>query len=231
MTMRWVLEIRRAPSLTRLSRAVLDGRADNSQRLIEMDRTADPLTVRGDRRECRPIHTDRRGEVCGNRGATVVRPVCREGRAWRDCSSSRGWRNWWLTPAGLGCSTRARRESSRLKHWAYSWHPFADCSKREGPTISATRQARRRAWRDGPSNSSRNLPELDDVVSVEEVAGILGKPRRWIIQNAATLAVRDAGISEALRLFQDWTETMACDSAARAEGTMTDRSGTGGIAR
>ncbi len=26
------------------------------------------------------------------------------------------------------------------KHWAYSWHPFADCSKREGPTISATRQ-------------------------------------------------------------------------------------------
>ena len=42
-------------------------------------------------------------------------------------------------------------------------------------------------WRDGPSNSSRNLPALDDVVSVEEVAGILGKPRRWIIQNAARL--------------------------------------------
>ena len=42
-------------------------------------------------------------------------------------------------------------------------------------------------WRDGPSNSSRTLPELDDVVSVEEVAGILGKPRRWIIRNAARL--------------------------------------------
>ena len=42
-------------------------------------------------------------------------------------------------------------------------------------------------WRDGPSHSSRILPELDDVVSVEEVAGILGKPRRWIIQNAARL--------------------------------------------
>ena len=42
-------------------------------------------------------------------------------------------------------------------------------------------------WRDGPSNSSTILPELDDVVSVEEVAGILGKPRRWIIQNAARL--------------------------------------------
>ena len=42
-------------------------------------------------------------------------------------------------------------------------------------------------WRDRPSNSSRVLPELDDVVSVEEVAGILGKPRRWIIRNAARL--------------------------------------------
>jgi len=65
MTMRWGLEIRRAQSLTRLSRTVLDGRAGSSQRLIEMDRTADPLKVSGDRRECRPIHTDRRGEVCG----------------------------------------------------------------------------------------------------------------------------------------------------------------------
>ena len=42
-------------------------------------------------------------------------------------------------------------------------------------------------WRDGPSHSSRILPELDDVVSVEEVAGILGKPRRWIIRNASSL--------------------------------------------
>ena len=86
MTMRWVLEIRRVPSLTRLSRAVLKGRVGNSQRLIEMDRTADPLTVRGNRPNVV------RGEECGNRGATVVRPVGREGRAWRDCSLSRGWR-------------------------------------------------------------------------------------------------------------------------------------------
>lgn len=42
-------------------------------------------------------------------------------------------------------------------------------------------------WRGGPSHSSRILPELDDVVSVEEVAGILGKPRRWIIRNASRL--------------------------------------------
>jgi hypothetical protein len=42
-------------------------------------------------------------------------------------------------------------------------------------------------WRDGPSNSSRILPELDDVVSVEEIARILGKPRRWIIRNASRL--------------------------------------------
>jgi hypothetical protein len=40
------------------------------------------------------------------------------------------------------------------------------------------------AGRDGPS---RTLPGLDDVASVEEVAGIIGKPRRWIIQNAANL--------------------------------------------
>ena len=107
------LEIRRAPSFTRLSRTVLDGRADNSQRLIETDRTADPLTVRGDRRGCRPIHTDRRGEVCGNRGATIVRPVGREGRAWRDCSSSRGWRSWWRTLAKSGCSTWTQHGCSR----------------------------------------------------------------------------------------------------------------------
>jgi hypothetical protein len=42
-------------------------------------------------------------------------------------------------------------------------------------------------WRSGPPSSPRTLPELDDVASVEEVAGILGKPRRWIIQNAASL--------------------------------------------
>jgi hypothetical protein len=71
-------------------------------------------------------------------------------------------------------------------------------------------------WRDGPSNSSRILPELDDVVSVEEIAGILGKPPRWIISERLALAVRDPCISEALRLFQDCTETMACVSATRA---------------
>jgi hypothetical protein len=42
-------------------------------------------------------------------------------------------------------------------------------------------------WRDTPAGSSRTLPELDDVASVEEVAGILGKPRRWIIQHSASL--------------------------------------------
>jgi hypothetical protein len=42
-------------------------------------------------------------------------------------------------------------------------------------------------WRDGQASGSRTLPELDDVASVEEVAGLLGKPRRWIIQNAASL--------------------------------------------
>jgi len=43
------------------------------------------------------------------------------------------------------------------------------------------------AHRDGPPSGSRTLPELDDIASVEQVADILGKPRRWIIQNAASL--------------------------------------------
>ncbi|MGH7840035.1 MAG: hypothetical protein ACREQT_00750 [Candidatus Binataceae bacterium] len=43
------------------------------------------------------------------------------------------------------------------------------------------------AWRDGPASGSRTLPGLDDVATVEEVAGIIDKPRRWIIRNAANL--------------------------------------------
>ncbi len=43
------------------------------------------------------------------------------------------------------------------------------------------------AWRDGPASSSRNLPGLDDVASIEEVVEIIGKQRRWIIRNAANL--------------------------------------------
>ena len=43
-------------------------------------------------------------------------------------------------------------------------------------------------------------------------------------------SVRDAHIAEALRVLQDRVETMAGDSATRAEGPMTDRSDTGGIA-
>ena len=42
-------------------------------------------------------------------------------------------------------------------------------------------------WRGGQQSSSKTLPELDDVASVEEVAAILGKPRRWIIRNASRL--------------------------------------------
>ncbi len=56
----------------------------------------------------------------------------------------------------------------------------------EGDNL-ADRAGETPARRDGPSSSTRSLPELDDVVSVEDVAGILGKPRRWIIQNAASL--------------------------------------------
>ena len=43
------------------------------------------------------------------------------------------------------------------------------------------------ARREGLGSGSRPLPNLDDVASVEEVAEIIGKPRRWIIRNAANL--------------------------------------------
>jgi hypothetical protein len=45
------------------------------------------------------------------------------------------------------------------------------------------------AWRDGATSGSRTPPHLDDIVSVEDVAGIIGKPRRWILRNAAILAL------------------------------------------
>ncbi len=41
-------------------------------------------------------------------------------------------------------------------------------------------------WRDGPPSGSR-LAGLDDIASVEEVVGVIRKPRRWIIRNAASL--------------------------------------------
>jgi hypothetical protein len=43
------------------------------------------------------------------------------------------------------------------------------------------------AWRDGSASGGRALPDVDDVLQVEEVATIIGKPRRWIIDNAANL--------------------------------------------
>ncbi len=43
------------------------------------------------------------------------------------------------------------------------------------------------AWRDRSASSSRTLPGLDDVASIEEVVEIIGKERRWIIRNAADL--------------------------------------------
>ena len=43
------------------------------------------------------------------------------------------------------------------------------------------------ALRDGPASSSRTLPGLEDVASIEEVVEIIGKERRWIIRNAADL--------------------------------------------
>ena len=175
MTMRWGLAIRRAPSLTRLSRTVLNGRAGNSQRPIEMDRTADPLTVRGDRRECRPIHTDRRGEVCGNRGATVVRPVGREGRAWRDCSSSRGWRSWWRTLAKSGCSTWTRHGCSRHRRSPHSICSTAMIWNARGRVVEG-----------------HGLQRRDRLLNVEEAAEKLGVKPDWLYRHHKNLAVHSA---------------------------------------
>ncbi|MGH9344337.1 MAG: hypothetical protein ACRD19_11320 [Terriglobia bacterium] len=43
------------------------------------------------------------------------------------------------------------------------------------------------AWRDRSASGSGTFPSLDDIATVEEVAGIIDKPRRWIIRNAASL--------------------------------------------
>lgn len=40
---------------------------------------------------------------------------------------------------------------------------------------------------DVSTSRSGSVPGLDDVATVEEVATIIGKPRRWIIENAANL--------------------------------------------
>src|SRR5262245_3358229 len=43
------------------------------------------------------------------------------------------------------------------------------------------------ASRDGASSGSGTPLGLEDIASVEDVARIIGKPRRWIIRNAANL--------------------------------------------
>jgi predicted DNA-binding transcriptional regulator AlpA len=57
----------------------------------------------------------------------------------------------------------------------------------EAEDLSDADPGRSSAWRDGHAGGARALPEVDDVLRVEEVAEILGKPRRWIIRNAADL--------------------------------------------
>lgn len=49
--------------------------------------------------------------------------------------------------------------------------------------VGQTRECRR----DGTANVFRAFPDLDDIVSVEQVATILGKPRSWIIRRAGIL--------------------------------------------
>lgn len=67
------------------------------------------------------INTDRRSGLCGTHWEAMAMafPVYRADRARRDFTQSLDGRSWWLTLAGLGCSTRTRRESSRPRHWAY----------------------------------------------------------------------------------------------------------------
>jgi hypothetical protein len=54
----------------------------------------------------------------------------------------------------------------------------------DGPGIEACRMS---LCSNGPANSSSPVPPLDDILSVEEVASILRKPRRWVIRHAARL--------------------------------------------
>ena len=54
------------------------------------------------------------------------------------------------------------------------------------PTEPDSGQNEPPAWPNRPTSGSR-LSGLDDIASIEEVAGVIGKPRRWIIRNAASL--------------------------------------------
>ena len=69
--------------------------------------------------------------------------------------------------------------------------PIARSGRR--PATLATRQARCRAGGTGQQSSSRILPELDDVVSVEEVAAHPRQAAKVDHSERLTLAVRDCG--------------------------------------
>ena len=111
--------------------------------------------------------------------------MCRAGRAGRGCTRSPGGRSWWLIPGKAGVlDTRTARvvAAKALGVFAVSLCRVFEATDNVSGDLDGAP-----SWRDGAASSSRTPPDLDDIASVEDVAGIIGKPRRWIIRNAANL--------------------------------------------
>jgi hypothetical protein len=107
-------------------------------------------------------------------------PVYRADRARRDFTQSQDGRIWWPR---LGCSARIVAAKALGVFAASLYRLFETTDKGD----SDSEPGRAPAWRDQLASSSRTLPGLEDVASIEEVVEIIGKERRWIIRNKAHL--------------------------------------------
>jgi hypothetical protein len=76
----------------------------------------------------------------------------------------------------------------------------------------------------GSVKGQANLPDLDDIISVEDVAVLIGKSRRWIIRNAKVLPfvlrTSHKQYSCSKLLLRKWIAKLR---------TMSDHNGTGGV--
>ena len=114
-------------------------------------------------------------------------PVYRAGRARRDCIHVPRWEELVADPSRAGVLDPRTARIVATKALGVFMASFCRLLEGEGGGNFGDEASRTSAWRDWPSSGSRTLPSLDDVASVEEVAGIIGKPRRWISRNAARL--------------------------------------------
>ena len=103
--------------------------------------------------------------------------------------ASPGGRSWWLIPARHKAGVLDTRTARVVAAKALGVFAASLCRVFEATddnNVSGDLDGTP-AWRDGAAIGSRTPPDLDDIASVEDVAGIIGKPRRWIIRNASNL--------------------------------------------